>query len=359
MKFHRYSPEGNVPLLSFEGSSFECGQQLGLAWQHSLKLNAAAAKGRWIPWWWKGRGGIAAAMVARVAPHLVDLIRGMAAGAGIDESLCGYSPIAAPLGPEHPGMGGLESCTSFAIHPDQTLDGHAISGQTKDTGFHRTSFYQVLRLKPNDAPGHLTLTYPGELLGHGFAQTGMSLFRNSLFATPRKKSAAKLSFDAFGLLALFSRRLDDVIEMARRHRVQTVAHITVAEASGQTAGFEFCDGRMQIIPARKGIYAHANHVVGGKLKPLENAGDRKTSAAGASSRRQKRLYELMEQNRGRLTPQIMLQNLSDHENYPLSICAHRDKESHTTACVIAEPTRGLLHVTRGAPCQNWPITYRL
>ena len=64
-------------------------------------------------------------------------------------------------------------------------------------------------------------------------------------------------------------------------------------------------------------------------------------------------------NRGRLTPQIMLQNLSNHENYPLSICSHRDKEYHTTACVIAEPTRGLLHVARGAPCQNWPVTYKL
>ncbi|MBI4023594.1 MAG: hypothetical protein HY360_01345 [Verrucomicrobia bacterium] len=99
---HRFAPEGTIPLLSFEGTSFDCGQQLGLAWQHSLKLNANAAKGRWPPWWWKGRGGIAANLVERVAPHLIDLIRGMAAGAGIDESLCGYSPIAAPRDARRP-----------------------------------------------------------------------------------------------------------------------------------------------------------------------------------------------------------------------------------------------------------------
>ncbi|MBI4027549.1 MAG: hypothetical protein HY360_21360 [Verrucomicrobia bacterium] len=40
-----------------------------------MKLNAAAANGRWTPWWWKGRGGIAASLVERIAPHLVELIR--------------------------------------------------------------------------------------------------------------------------------------------------------------------------------------------------------------------------------------------------------------------------------------------
>jgi isopenicillin-N N-acyltransferase-like protein len=344
----RWSPEGHVPLLSFAGTSFECGQQLGMAWQHALKLNAERARGRWTPWWWKGRGGVTADEVERTAPHLVDLFRGMAAGAGIEEELCGCSPISAPLA----------SCTSFGIHRDQTVDGHALAGQTKDAGRSRTFLLQVVRLKLSDAPGYLTLTYPGELFGHGFTETGMSLFRNSLYVTPREPGG-ELPYDAFGLLTLFSRGIEEAAERAQRHGVRIVGHVAVTEASGHTVGFELCQGHAQFIPGRDGLFAHANHVVSPELLPLVSDRDRETQAAGASEHRERRLYELLEQNRGRLTPQLMLHNLADHEQYPLSICCHRELEYYTCAAVVVEPTRGLLHVTRGNPCQNWPVTYGL
>jgi len=345
----RQFPEGFVPLLSFEGTSFECGEQLGLAWQHSLKLNAelACAHG-WTPWWWKGRGGVVADVVERVAPHLVAIYRGMAKGAGIDEALCTPGPIAQPFD---------EGCTSFGIHKSLTLDGHALTGQTKDTGFTRTPFYQVLRLKPSDGPGYLTLTYPGELLGHGFASPGMGLFRNALFVTmPRK---GELPFDAFGLLVSFSKSLDDAIELTRRHGVRLTAHVTVTDATGRSAGIETAGGEVEIIQPRDGVYVHANHTVTDRFKPRITPQDDEQQCAGASEHRQQRLTDLINLDRGRLTPQLMLHNLSDHANYPASICSHRGRDYHTTAAVVAEPSRGLLHVTRGAPCQNWPQTYRL
>jgi isopenicillin-N N-acyltransferase-like protein len=344
----RWSPEGAVPLLSFEGSAFECGQQLGMAWQQTLRLNAERARGRWEPWWWKGRGGVTAEQVEQRAPFLVELFRGMAAGAGIDEALCGCSPIASPL----------SGCTSFGIHQEQTLDGRALAGQTKDTGRDRTFLYQVLRLRMTDAPGYLTLTYPGELLGHGFAETGMCVFRNSLFVTPSERGG-ELPFDAFGLLTLFSPGIDAAAEMTQRLGVRSVGHVSVTEASGRTVGFELCRGQVQFIPGRDGLFAHANHPVSAEFQALVSDRDRESREVSASEHRERRLYGLMEQDRGRLTPQIMLGNLADHANFPCSICHHRDCDNHTTAAVVAEPARGLLHVTRGAPCQNWPVTYRL
>ena len=344
----REFPEGQVPLLSFEGTSIECGEQLGVAWQHPLRLAAETARGRFVPWWWKGKGGVAAELVEQIAPHLVDLYRGMARGAEIPEELCYSAAVTHPL----------EACTSFAVHKDLTLDQVGISGQTKDTSFARTPLYQVLRLKPSDAPGYLALTYPGDLLGYGFAATGMSIFRNSLYVTPPRKSGA-LTFDAFGLLALFSKSLDSVIELAKQQGVRCVAHCAIADSNGRGLGFELGDGEVEIIPGRDGLYAHANHTVAARFKPWVTAANDATQRKGASEHRDRRLYELMEQDRGRLTPQLMMQKLSDHANYPASICSHRDRDYHTTSAVVVEPTRGRLHVTRGAPCQNWPVTYQL
>lgn len=103
-----------VPLLSFEGTSFECGEQLGFAWQHALRESARIAQvRRFTPWWWKGRGGVVADLVERIAPHLVELHRGMAKGAGIDEELCYTAAVTHPL----------DECTSFGIHRESTLDG--------------------------------------------------------------------------------------------------------------------------------------------------------------------------------------------------------------------------------------------
>jgi hypothetical protein len=135
--------------------------------------------------------------------------------------------------------------------------------------------------------------------------------------------------------------------------------MTVADPTGRGVGLELCQGEVEVIEGRAGLYAHGNHTVSAKLKHRVTDKDRDEERGGASAHRQSRLYELMEQNRGRLTPQLMFQNLSDHANFPLSICSHRSEEYHTSAAVVVEPSRGLLHVTRGAPCQNWPTTYRL
>ena len=345
----RYSAEGEVPFLNFEGTSHECGIQLGLAWAHSLRVNAERAReANWTAWWWKGRGGVTANLVDRMCPHLVDLIRGMAQGAGVPEELCGCSPIAMPL----------TECTSFSVHKDHTLDGRAIAGQTKDTSNARTYFYQVLRIKPNDAPGILTLTYPGELLGHGFAGTGTSVFRNSLYVTPRTKGG-DLPFDAACLIALCSNRLAEAVDAIRKHGVRIVAHITVADVDVRCFGLELCHGLTEVIEGRGGIYVHANHAVAGAFRTLVTKAKEESQRSGGSEHRQKRLYELLEAERGRLTPQVALAALCDHQNFPLSICAHRGNGTHTSAAVVAEPSRGLLHVTRGAPCQNWPRTYSL
>lgn len=341
----RDCPEGSVPLISVEGTAFECGHQLGIAWRNALKVNAERARGKWEPWWMNGE---IAKLVERKAPFLPDLYRGMAKGAGIPEEQSGCQPIASPLG----------SCTSFAVHPDATVDGSPISGQTKDTGADRIFYYQVLRMKPKDAPGYLTLTYPGELFGHGFSSTGMSIFRNSLYVRSGR-SAGRLLFEAFGLLAIFSSSLEEAAELAREYGVRGVSHVTIAEGSGRALGFEMCSEGASLIRGRAGVYAHANHTVAAGFRLLEDDECRAQHRKGASEHRQRRLYELMEQERGRLTPQLMLRLLSDHQNFPKSICSHRGAGYLTSAAVVAEPTRGLLHVTRGAPCQNWPRTYQL
>ena len=78
-----------------------------------------------------------------------------------------------------------------------------------------------------------------------------------------------------------------------------------------------------------------------------------------SLHRGQQLRERLEADQGRLTPQLAYAALCDHSNFPTGICRHQGQDAWTASAVIVEPVKGLLHVTRGAPCQNWPRTYAL
>ena len=109
---------------------------------------------------------------------------------------------------------------------------------------------------------------------------------------------------------------------------------------------------------KRSIYTHANAVVSGKRLQKHETED-PNSRRSDSLHRQTRLRERLEADHGRLTPQLALYAMVDHTNYPTSICRHQNAGAFTGGAVVAEPTRGLLHCTRGQPCRNWPRTYQL
>lgn len=335
--------EGFVPVLDASGTPYEAGVVLGHAWKESLHLAAATLPAGETPWWMDRRLG---RLVSRIAPHLPDLYRGMAKGAGIPERRC---VDAAPGGPTPIPDG----CTSFAIQPSATLDGIPISGQSKDTPPSQQFRFVVVRLRLTGAPSLLTLTYAGCLWGHGFATGGCAIFRNSLYAG---ESDGLLNYDAWGLLAQHCRRVDEVIELTRRHGVRTHAHCAVADEKGGVAGIEIAQGGVAVLRPRRGIYTHANRVVSGeRLRRFEPL----TPLRRNSLERETRLRERLAGDHGRLTPQLAFMALCDHTRHPLSICRHEAPRCITTSVVVVEPTRRRLHCTRGNPCRHWPRTYSL
>ena len=338
----RQFAEGEIPFLNVEGTAFEAGRMLGYAWAEALRLAAASTPDDAVAWWQDRRFE---PLIERYAPHLPDLFRGMAKGAGLPEN-----KVSHPAPPERGG------CTSFAIQPSATLDGIPISGQTKDTGLNRWCQFQVLRMKLTDGPSMLTLTYQGWPFGHGFARGGCSIFRNSLFV--EGATDGLLPYSVWGLLAQCCPTVEDVVELTRKHGVKGSGHCTVADEQGGVVGLERGRGGLTVLKPKHGIYTHANAVVGSKhmmkYQTVSTVFQRDNSI-----HRETRLRERLEADHGRLTAQLALMAMADHTQYPTSICRHEGEHALTTSAVVVEPTRGLLHATRGNPCQNWPVTYRL
>jgi isopenicillin-N N-acyltransferase-like protein len=339
--------EGAVPLLDVAGSSYEAGIRLGYAWKEALHHVAAAWPAGATPWWMDRRFR---KLVSRYVPHAPDLYRGMAMGAGIPENRCAE--------PEAGGPRALprirDGCTSFAIQPSATLEGIPISGQTKDTPAQQQFRFVVLRLRLTDAPSALTLTYPGLLFGHGFVAGGCAIFRNSIYTGD---ADGLLPYEVWGLMALHCRTIAEVEDLTRRHGVQTRAHCTVADEHGGVIGIEIGKGGVAALRPKRGIYVHANAIVSGR-----RLGRHETASAAQrenSRRREARLRERLDADRGRLTAPLAFLALGDHQHYPASICRHEHPDLSTTAAVVVEPTRRRLTCSRGSPCRNWPRSHSL
>jgi isopenicillin-N N-acyltransferase-like protein len=76
-----------------------------------------------------------------------------------------------------------------------------------------------------------------------------------------------------------------------------------------------------------------------------------------------RINELIRAELGSVTVDRIKTYLSDHSNYPTSICRHpqtpRRGPERTVASMIAEPAHGRMHVALGNPCESSFVTYAM
>jgi len=337
----RAVPEGTVPLVSVEGTAYECGRHYAEIVMEKYpgyrRYLDAANK-------WKKLSPDVQRLIGDRAPFLFDLYRGLL-------------EIAKPS-QEDRGLREKTTCTSFGLSGSVTLDGQPISGQTKDTGIKSAYLYIVLRMRIKDGPTILVLAYPGEILGYGIWSTGMSIFRNSLYS---KQGAEKgLTMEQWGLLTLAGRTVHEGVDIARRCGITGSGSLLISDAQGESLSVEYNAGGVGIVPAKDGIATHGNHPEGEETGAFEHYPD---EIEKENSRyRMHGLWRLLNAERGKLTPQKALMMLADHTHYPRGICRHITGDianGGTTAAVVAEPTVGKLHVVRGNPCCNWPVTYTL
>lgn len=342
--FPRRYPEQTASLFSFDGDARQCGRHYAEQVRRLYPDYTRYLQQAHTQWGTIDRPTLR--LYEKHAPHIPELFAGILEVSGTLDLGQTHTPD-----PDR-------SCTSFSVHPDHTLDGVPISGQTKDTVPESIPLYIVLRMRIDNAPTILVLAYPGEVLGYGMWSTGMTVMRNNIHSDgPSEKG---LAMEHYGLLALAQDSLDKAIELAMQHGIIGVGCLLFSDASGNSACVEFNDGGVNIIQSNDGIMTHANHPVGPETSVHEHYPD--PEECRDSRFRMERLHELLDVEKGRLTAQKTLATLTDHQSYPRGICRHlstASKPECTTAAVIAESTKGRLHVTTGPPCANWSTTYTL
>jgi len=335
------------PLIEVRGTAYEMGRQHGeqaaeLVRRYLLLIERLTGKPR----------DLLCRNAVRFLPRIkalslpfVDEVRGLADGAGIsfeEAVLCQVRAEAA-----HMWEGG---CTAFALRGQATADGCTLVGQNQDLQPEFSEVSILLRVQPSDGrPRALIYTFAGQLGYFGLNEHGVANYANAVYDFKWRPGLAHYPLKR---VILEQRSIQDCIGLFRRHPMCSAANVVLSDGQGQIADIE-CrpEGIALYGGEHPDAIVHTNHYLTEEFKPLESG------SLPDSFARYRRMTELIRQNWGKITVELLKEMLADHEGEPVGICRHGAEEMHTTSGHIAEPQRGLLHVRRGHGCLGSWETY--
>ena len=290
-------------------------------------------------------------------PHCVAELRGMAGGSGVPfETLFSMNALQETrfLIRAADGAGeDDEGCTSLAVSGTATAGGGTLLAHNEDAGTIRRALPYVVRARPTDRPAFVGFAYSGLLLYQGLNDRGIGSVGNALSFRDIRPGTPKLLAYRDVLDATF---LEDAIRRTQRAGRANGNNHLVANADGDIYDIEVSATRAALIPGRD-MLAHTNHATDDAMRELE-WGDHLNSRM-----RLHRVETLLDRGRGRHDADSLFAILSDHSNYPKSVCKHHDVEVNpdvqTVASVVVDLDAGLLHVRPGHPCDTETTTVAL
>ena len=277
----------------------------------------------------------------RHTPSVIEEIKGLAQGCGIDEDLAFFAAL---HGGTKTTQLAVENCTAFACSGNSCADGHVIIGQNKDSPAPLTR-YRIMELTREDGHGSILLNYPGWAANIGLTSRGMSFTGNSLSARPPGHETTPISF--LRRLILERETVDEVLAHIDGLSFDNGCTL-IADRTGRAVCLESVAGQLDIRDISGQAFAHANSIQSDSLRPLEDA----ILGSPSSPLRQANLQRLLDDRAGSITVDDATRFLSDHTDFPLSVCRHKSKQDPlwTTAAFVADLTVGEIHIAIGHPC---------
>jgi isopenicillin-N N-acyltransferase-like protein len=357
------------PLLKVKGSHYEIGLQIGEAlhnliprvidqiFYHELAVNALPVEGHYtaplMPVLTReqifARTREFLPLFESYCPQMLDELRGISKAADISFEEALLLQIRGEIIYTYATVAG---CTSFTFSREVTRTGEVIAGQNWDYPID-LDLLHILHVTPDDGPAQLMMTFAGLTSYMGINEAGIGNFANAL---PWGWCQLGIPHYPFKWRVLRQTSLDGVREVANQTRTVQPGNYALCDGDGNIGDLELTPEQSVWLENREGFFVHTNHFLG---EPYANRPDMKPFLADSIPRYQ-RFHGLVSEHIGDIDVAILQNLLSDHENYPTSVCRH-DKLPGicTSASLISEPEQGLLHVCAGNPCSGEFVTYQL
>lgn len=343
--------KAQIKVIDAAGSPSSMGKTIGRSCGHIASMMIRGARARFAT---KGIGwSTAIATSQRYRPYceeydpdFMEWIEGYATGSGLSTDdlivlLCD-------------GEKGF--CTDILANELVTEDGAALHAHTEDWREESEKYNIVLRGKPRNGASFLSVTHAGlELIG-GVNSAGLSFCGNSVYPDDERVGLPKL-FQGRRLAT--SRSISEAMESCLPHHRGSSYNVNLCHSSGEMYCVEGSATRHALLYAADGYLVHTNHYLDAAMRQREaRFGTGDTSLIGSSSTifRYHRALRLTEKALGCITKDHLKKTLSDHVNYPDSICSHpfkgtpREERSKTVFAAVFDTTHRTMDICAGNPC---------
>ncbi|MFF8956814.1 C45 family autoproteolytic acyltransferase/hydolase [Streptomyces sp. NPDC014894] len=334
---------------------------------------------------WEGATALAETFVpavARVQPDALEEMEGIALGAGVAfEDVLALNlrteilfsgkarKIAAAGGGAAPGSAARAPGSSAGVPGECTsfcdLRGpEPVVGQNWDwiPFSHRTVV--VLEAAPERGPRWVSVVEAGLLAKFGMNAAGVTVLTNAL-VTSLDRGAPGMPYHLLLRSLLESESVDAAVDTLRTVTRSSSANYLIV-GGGRGVDVEARPGGADDLSLRRvergGYLIHANHFLGGDEEFASTGADHGPRVMPDTLFRSERATALAE-----LMPRPSVAGwhevLSDHANYPDSLCCHPNpregelEQGSTVASAVIEPERGLMHLVLGHPCAEPRVTY--
>lgn len=334
------------------------GEQTGMAWP---AITRSVLK--WLP------------LCEKLAPHLVDEMRGIAEGAGTTfeeilalnlrgEFVHNYRAQQAGHGAtqtaniiDEEERSSIDGCTSFFLTGTASGTGHTLIGQNWDWRTLTAETTMVLRIKQDPLPTIVMQVEAGQVGRHGANSAGIALNANGMGGA--FGSELGLPQTLIRRLVLDQADIASALKMLVKTKPHIASNALLAHRSGFGIDVETTPHGVDWIYPDQDMIAHTNHYqasvppqLAGRYRPASvdslirlprvSAGLRKVAAATTP-----------EQGR-----ELVRAAMSDHLGFPDGVCTHptptsdplRQWSTLLSSCV--DLTSGEYHVAAGYPCET-------
>jgi len=353
-----------LPSVRLTGNPTERGRTHGEAFPEAIRQNVSTYMGRFE------HNGVsetevrdrAAEFLSRMEnwnPAYAAELRGVAAGSGVDETDVAalnarYEVLYAAYSEQNAGADG---CTSFALLPETTADGHTYVGQNWD--WIPELDLLVIDVRPADGARHVALTEAGIVGGKiGVNEHGIGLCINGLASGADGENPTRTPFHVRCREVLTADRLDLALEPIVTEPRACSANFLVGHAVGEMVDVEAAPEACHYVYPEDGLLVHANHFESDAID------SRLERLSPNTLRRAPRLERLLS-TADHLDVATLQDALRDHFGRPASICRHPDEADPpderivTDASVVLDLTDRRMLATGGPPCEHQYREYAL
>lgn len=356
-----------LPLIHLTGSAYDQGLQHGEALRERVRHNRDVYFERFAREVRLSREQVivrarhALATIERAGPAYADGMRGVAEASGLPLDEVAALNVRYEILYYQFGANALaDGCTSFAILPESSANGHLLIGENWD--WIPQVRGALLHTVEPDGLETLTFTEAGIVGGKlGLNSAGLGLAINGLTTTDDDWARPVMPFHVRCYAVLRARSFDAAAEIIGGTPRACSGNFMLAQAPDRAIDLEAAPDALGVVPPTGGCVVHANHFERPDELGVVEPPDEKVPH---TYHRQRRLDALLRAQLPVGIAQIQAA-LRDHLEHPYSVCRHEDpaeppEEHYLTVVSAVMDLHALeLHISDGPPCRSAYHTYSI